>query len=186
MKISAPEEYGLRCLLQLSKAGGDGSLTINEIAEAEGLSVANVRKLMMILREAGLVQSVRGRTGGYALNTTPSDITVGQVFESLSGRFFDDSFCEKHSGELSVCINSNACAVRSLWNVLDGLLWGVLNRTRLSDLIGLEGPLSERLRLHVESTVAELTLMPPAVEIRTPKRLSATIGEGTVGSLGVK
>ncbi len=175
MKISAPEEYGLRCLLQLSRAGGDGSLTINEIAEAEGLSVANVRKLMMILREAGLVQSVRGRTGGYALNATPSDITVGQVFESLSGRFFDDSFCDKHSGELSVCINSSACAVRSLWNVLDGLLWGVLNRTRLSDLIGQEGPLSTRLRLHVESTVAELALMSPLVQLQDPARAGKTL-----------
>lgn len=175
MKISAPEEYGLRCLLQLSKAGGDGSLTINEIAEAEGLSVANVRKLMMILREAGLVQSVRGRSGGYALNATPADITVGQVFESLSGRFFDDSFCDKHSGELTVCINSNACAVRSLWNVLDGLLWGVLNRTRLSDLIGQEGPLSTRLRLHVESTVAELALMSPLVQLQEPVRAGKTL-----------
>lgn len=175
MKISAPEEYGLRCLLQLSKAGGDGSLTINEIAEAEGLSVANVRKLMMILREAGLVQSVRGRTGGYALNATPHDITVGQVFESLSGRFFDDAFCDKHSGELSVCINSSACAVRSLWNVLDGLLWGVLNRTRLSDLIGQEGPLSARLRLHVESTVAELGMASPLVQLQEPKRTVLTV-----------
>jgi Rrf2 family protein len=175
MKISAPEEYGLRCLLRLSKAGGDGSLTINEIAEAEGLSVANVRKLMMILREAGLVQSVRGRAGGYALSFPPSEITVGKVFDSLSGRFYDDSFCGKHSGELTICINSNACAVRSLWNVLDGLLWGVLNRTRLSDLMGIEGPLAARLRRHVEATVAELALDPSLVQLQTPLRAAITI-----------
>jgi DNA-binding IscR family transcriptional regulator len=95
-----------------------------------------VRKLMMILREGGLVQSARGRSGGYALSAAPNQITVGHVFEALSGRFFDDSFCGRHSGEMMICVNSNACAVRSLWNVLDGLLWGVLNRTRRSDLMG--------------------------------------------------
>ncbi len=175
MKISAPEEYGLRCLLRLAKSDGDGSLTISEIAEAEGLTVANVRKLMMILREAGLVQSVRGRTGGYALSSRPSEIAVGKVFESLSGRFFDDSFCEKHSGVLSVCANSNACAVRSLWNVLDGLLWGVLNRTRLSDLLGQEEPLAVRLRHHVESTAAELMMVSPLMQLQEPTMAGLTV-----------
>lgn len=175
MKISAPEEYGLRCLLRLSRAGVDGSLTINEIAESEGLTVANVRKLMMILREGGLVQSVRGRAGGYALSAAPDQITVGKVFESLSGRFFDDSFCGKHSGEMTICVNSNACAVRSLWNVLDGLLWGVLNRTRLSDLMGIEGPLAMRLQRHVEAAVADLTADPAIVQIQMPQRAAAII-----------
>jgi Rrf2 family protein len=170
MKISAPEEYGLRCLLRLARVGADGSSTINEIAEAEGLSVANVRKLMMILREAGLVQSARGRAGGYTLSAPPGEITVGKVFESLSGRFYDDAFCNKHSGELTICINSNACAVRSLWNVLDGLLWGVLNRTHLSDLIGAEGPLASRLQRHVEDTVASLTIDPTIVQLASPLR----------------
>lgn len=172
MKISAPEEYGLRCLLRLSRAGEAGSLTMTEIAEAEGLSIANVRKLMMILREAGLVQSARGRTGGYALSARPAEITVGRVFESLSGRFFDDSFCEKHSGELTVCANSNTCAVRSLWNVLDGLLWGVLNRTTLADLTGQEGPLAARLSRHVEMTVAELAAISPLAPLPASVRPS--------------
>ncbi len=175
MKISAPEEYGLRCLLRLSRAGADGSLTISEIAESEGLSVANVRKLMMILREAGLVQSVRGRAGGYALSAAPSQITVGQVFESLAGRFFDESFCGKHSGEMTICVNSSACAVRSLWNVLDGLLWGVLNRTRLSDLLGDEGPLSARLQRHVEAAVADLTAGSGVVQIQMPQNAAVVV-----------
>jgi len=61
MKISALEEYGLRCMMQLARCAPGKSITIGEIAGREGLSVANVRKLMMILREARLVQSVRGR-----------------------------------------------------------------------------------------------------------------------------
>ncbi|MBV9121820.1 MAG: Rrf2 family transcriptional regulator, partial [Planctomycetes bacterium] len=59
MKISSQEEYGLRCLLRLARAEG-ASLTIPEIAAAEGLSVPYVGKLLAVLRQAGLIDSVRG------------------------------------------------------------------------------------------------------------------------------
>ncbi|HYY57081.1 MAG TPA: Rrf2 family transcriptional regulator, partial [Pyrinomonadaceae bacterium] len=61
MKVSAQEEYGLRCLLQLAQAASRGeSLTLAQIAEREGISVANAGKLLWILNKAGLVQSLRG------------------------------------------------------------------------------------------------------------------------------
>ena len=156
MKITALEEYGLRCLLRLGRVGESQSLTIHEIAEAEGLSVANVRKLMMLLREAGFVQSVRGRSGGYALSGRPEKIVVGQVLESLGGRMYDDSFCGKHAGELRICVNSGACSVRSLWSVLDGMVSGVLHRITLSDLLGADGALTINLRGHIDATIDQL------------------------------
>ena len=69
MKISAQEEYGLRCLLQLAQSGDKGSATLPEIAAAEGLSVPYAAKLLSVLRQAGLIESVRGRSGGYRLAT---------------------------------------------------------------------------------------------------------------------
>src|SRR3990172_5464602 len=110
MKVSALEEYGLRCMLRLGRVGEGESLTNHEIAEQEGLSVANVRKLMIILREAGLVQSVRGRSGGYALSEPATNITLGRIMESLAGRMYDPEFCGKHSGEVTICVNSGACS----------------------------------------------------------------------------
>ena len=160
MKVSALEEYGLRCMLRLGRVGEGGSLTNHEIAEQEGLSVANVRKLMMILREAGLVQSVRGRSGGYALKEPASNITLGKIMESLAGRMYGPAFCGKHSGEVTICVNSGACSVRSLWGVLDGLVGGVLHRIRLSDLIGNEGQVTFSLRQHLEATIDQLLGQP--------------------------
>ena len=61
MKLSSIEEYGLRCLLQIARAGQDASLTIAEMSEREGISAPNVAKIMRILRRAGLVTSTRGR-----------------------------------------------------------------------------------------------------------------------------
>ena len=67
MKISAQEEYGLRCLLQLARLEDGESLTLGQIAEREGISGANAGKLLWLLSKAGLVQSVRGNRGGYRL-----------------------------------------------------------------------------------------------------------------------
>lgn len=156
MKISALEEYGLRCMLRLGQCDNGNSLTINEISELEGLTVPNVRKLMMVLREAGLVKSVRGRLGGYQLKVKPSDITLGHIIDSLGGRMFDSDFCDRFSGDITLCINSNACSVRSLWGVLDGLISGVLHRIRLSDLIGDEKKVSLSLRDHLEATIDQI------------------------------
>src|SRR5271170_2814495 len=73
MKITAQEEYGLRCLLRLAKAESR-SITLPEVAAAEGLSVPYVAKLMAVLRQAGLLESVRGRSGGYKLVRQPGQI----------------------------------------------------------------------------------------------------------------
>jgi Rrf2 family protein len=64
MRFSTQEEYGLRCLLQLARRGASASMSIAEIAQAEGLSQANTAKLMRMLRLAGFVASVRGQEGG--------------------------------------------------------------------------------------------------------------------------
>ena len=84
MKISAQEEYGLRCLLQLARAEAVGeSLTLAQIAEREGISVANAGKLMWILNKAGLVQSQRGTKGGYHLARPASEIHLNEVIRVL-------------------------------------------------------------------------------------------------------
>ncbi|HEX6184752.1 MAG TPA: Rrf2 family transcriptional regulator, partial [Pyrinomonadaceae bacterium] len=67
MKVSAQEEYGLRCLLQLAQWGEGEYLTLGQIAEREGISSANAGKLLWILSKANLVSSIRGTKGGYRL-----------------------------------------------------------------------------------------------------------------------
>ncbi len=96
MKFSAQEEYGLRCLLQIAKAGDGASLAIPEISRLEGLSQANVAKLMRLLRKGSYVIASRGQSGGYTLGRCPSEIAVGEVLASLGGRLYDAGFCDRH------------------------------------------------------------------------------------------
>ncbi|MCF7801985.1 MAG: Rrf2 family transcriptional regulator [Candidatus Marinimicrobia bacterium] len=135
MKFSTQEEYGLRCLLQIGHNDRPEGLTIPEIAKREGLSVHNVGKLLRILRMNGLIQSVRGKTGGYTLAKSADEIIIGDVLEVLGGRLFDGQFCETHSGSADVCVHHTHCTVRSLWCSIQNVLDRVLQTTTLRDLL---------------------------------------------------
>ncbi len=71
MILTAQEEFGLRCVLTLTRAGRGGSLTLGQVAEAEGLTTAYAGKLMRLLVLGNFVESTRGRSGGYRLTRNP-------------------------------------------------------------------------------------------------------------------
>ena len=138
MKLTSQEEYGLRCLLRIAREGEGGSLTIPKISQKEGISNFYVAKLMRILRRNGLVRSVRGQAGGYALARPADQIVVGETLAVLGGRLYDPGFCEEHAGNESLCANSVDCSVRSLWQAVQQVVDQVLSKTTLKDLLSNE------------------------------------------------
>lgn len=145
MKLSAQEEYGLRCLLHMARQPEGASATIPEISRAEGLSVPNVAKLMRILRMSGFVASARGQTGGYKLARPADRITVSEVLGSLGGTLFSSTFCSRHSGVQQTCTHDADCSLRSIWSALHTLVQDVLGKTSLRDLLCSEGEMREAL-----------------------------------------
>lgn len=133
MKVSALEEYGLRCLLQLAKTDG-GPLTLPEISEREGLSLSYVGKLMMILKKAGLVQVVRGRQGGYMLTDKPDKIFLKAVFEALGGPLYDSGHCDRYTGDQDNCVHLEDCTVRRMWRGFSDMISAFLGKLTLADL----------------------------------------------------
>jgi Rrf2 family protein len=139
LKISAQEEYGVRCLLQIGRAGPEASLTIPEIARAEGLSSHYVAKLMRILRRGGLVKSVRGQAGGYRLVRPLAGIIVAEALSVLGGSFYDPAFCQQHVGSKDTCNHSIDCSIRSLWRDVQQAVDQVVGNTTLQDLLPKTG-----------------------------------------------
>jgi len=138
MKISAQEEYGLRCLLQLARAELKGeSLTLSQIALSEGISTANAGKLLWILSKAGLVQSQRGTKGGYYLARPASDIHLNQVIRVLEGEPVD-SHCKSYAGVLDACVHTGDCGIRPVIVELHQIVDNALADITLSQLLGTE------------------------------------------------
>lgn len=138
MKITAQEEYGLRCLLQLAQANAEEGLTVGEIALREGLSPAYVEKLLRLIGKAGLIHSVRGIKGGYLLSRKLEEITLGTVVRALGKVLTTQGICDRYTGNRASCIHIDNCCIRSAWATLTQAIEHFLDETSLSDLMGSE------------------------------------------------
>jgi Rrf2 family protein len=147
MKLTANEEYGLRCLVRLGYAGYAGqALTIPEMSEAEGVSSAYAAKVLRALRKGGFVKAARGKEGGYTLARPAVDIVIGDVMNALGGRLFETDFCDSHSGQAAICTRSVDCSVRSLWKAVQIAVDQVLHKTTLQDLLQNEEEMNSWIR----------------------------------------
>jgi Rrf2 family iron-sulfur cluster assembly transcriptional regulator len=135
MKITATEEYGLRCMLQLALHPGD-TVSLSELARAENIAPPFAAKVLLRLRRAGLVVASRGRKGGYQLAAPAEAITVLSVLSALGRPLFDAAFCSEHGApDDSACSRLTDCSLRPVWAHLDAMLRGFFSQTTLADLV---------------------------------------------------
>ena len=145
MKVTAHEEYGLRCLIRLGQAGPGGRHTIPELIGNDGLSEAYVGKLLRLLRLGGFVTASRG-VGGYSLARPASRILLRDVMAVLGERLYGDDFCETHVGERKTCVRNADCSLRVLWHTLQLAVDDVLKRTTLEHLLCSERQMTAWVR----------------------------------------
>ncbi|MGE5405438.1 MAG: RrF2 family transcriptional regulator [Candidatus Saccharibacteria bacterium] len=133
MKLSTKGRYGLRAMLDMALHQDQGPITVNSIADREGLSDRYLEQLMVPLKKVGLVKSVRGAQGGYILAKEPKDITVGDIIRALEGPVAPvDCVSEDRPEE---CSRSEACVTRIVWAKIRDSISEVLDSFTLEDLV---------------------------------------------------
>ena len=136
--------------MQLSRAADPAhGLSVKEIAALEGISPAYVEKLLRLMAKAGLIHSVRGTKGGYLLNRTPAEISLGDVVRSLGSVPSATEICERHTGNQSSCVHMGDCSIRSAWSTLSSSINDFLEKVKLSDLAGSEAKTGQMMRQKV-------------------------------------
>jgi len=142
MKISAQEEYGLRCLVQLATLRVGESLTLPQIAELEGISTANAGKLMWLLNKAGFVLSTRGIKGGYSLARPAAEIRLSEIIKVLDEDVLS-KHCESYTGVLDTCVHKGDCGIRPVIVGLHEIVEHALSQISLAQLVGNESKVVE-------------------------------------------
>lgn len=137
MKISAQEEYGLRCLVQLANLPDGETLTLPQIAEREGISTANAGKLMWLLNKAGFVNSTRGTKGGYFLARPADDIYLNEIIKVLDEDVVN-AHCVSYTGVRDSCVHNGDCGIRPVIVGLHEIVENALSRLTLASLVGNE------------------------------------------------
>ena len=150
MKFSTQEEFGLRLLLRIAKSDSSPGLTIPEISELEGISIANAGKILRILRLAGFIESARGQTGGYNLKKPANEI-IGKQNDYIvtpDGRYLGNVL--EHSVDNAKGVMQSQCVQDSVDGIYVNL---VVDDSFNDDSIkaleeGLRKRLGDEIRIH--------------------------------------
>jgi Rrf2 family protein len=111
MRLSTRGRYGTRLMVDLAQHYANGPVPLAEIAKRQDLSAKYLEQLIILLKGAGLIRSVRGRRGGYMLARKPEEISVGEIVETLEGRLsVVDCVLEP-----DLCYRAIECPSRDIW-----------------------------------------------------------------------
>lgn len=131
MKISTKGRYGLRIMLDLARNDGETPRMISDICKSQGLSKKYVSRLIIELRKAGMISSVRGAKGGYKIKRLPRHITLLEIIETMEGplSIVDCVGCPKK------CNKSASCAAREIWGEVNEKIRREFESITLQDVL---------------------------------------------------
>ena len=137
MMFSTKAEYGVRVMAHLAKNEGDTPISLNAIADAEGLPLAYLEHLVARLRRSELVESHRGAHGGYTLARPAEDITMAEVVAALEGDIAPIECITADADGVLTCSREDAepCPTKLLWTRVQGSIVRTLNDMTLDDLV---------------------------------------------------
>ena len=125
-KISAKEEYACLAVLALARRHvRDEPIPLREIAAEDGIPERYLVQILLQLKGAGLVQSVRGSTGGYRLARPPERLTLGEVIRAIGGP----------EPPLPQPQGPGGQALVEVWRAIERAEWSILDQTTLAQLI---------------------------------------------------
>lgn len=131
MKLSTRGRYGVRAMLELAINAGKGPVPLRDLASRQEISAKYLEQLLIPLKGAGLVKSVRGARGGYLLSSDPGNISLYDIVRSLEGPLApvecvqDANYCDRVGG----------CTVHMVWGDMGQLLVDFLSNISLAEMV---------------------------------------------------
>jgi len=130
VKISTRGRYGVRATLDLAINYGKGPISLKDIAQRQAVSPKYLEQLLVSLKRAGILKSIRGAYGGYELAKHPSQIKLDEVMQALEGPIapvecvIDPKACDR----------VGSCAAHDVWKKMKNAINGLLESITLQDL----------------------------------------------------
>ncbi|MBO4228952.1 MAG: Rrf2 family transcriptional regulator [Clostridia bacterium] len=136
MMITTKGKYALQTLLDIAEHTADDRqkvISLKAIAERQNFSLKYLESIVAMLNRGGLVQSIRGKEGGYRLARDPGEITVLEVMRATEGSLSPVSCLDNCPQE--GCCSQEGCRTRPMWEKLDSMIDAYLSRISLSALL---------------------------------------------------
>lgn len=132
MELNTRGRYAVMAMADIAKHGGEGSVPLSAVAERQHLSVDYLEQIFLKLRRAGLVESTRGRLGGYRIARPAVEIYVAEIMSAVDE---ETRMTRCLSGEGQGCVDGQRCIAHSLWHALGEHIESFLNRVSLQHVL---------------------------------------------------
>jgi Rrf2 family iron-sulfur cluster assembly transcriptional regulator len=134
MRLSTKSRYAARLLLDMARQYKKGAIQARDIAVRQNISQKYLEQIIIPLKKANYIKSVRGAKGGHMLAKSPDSITVGEIVALLEG----GSSLTECSENPAACDRVDTCLTRYLWREAAKAMYEKLNSITFSDLIEME------------------------------------------------
>lgn len=132
IKLGKLTDYATVVMGRLAKEGADVSRSAHYLSDKTGVPEPTVAKILKLLAQEGLLESLRGVTGGYRLSRTPDQISIAEIITALEGPIAIVS-CVEGSGE--DCRLDPGCPVKGNWDPVNDAIKAALEGVKLTDMI---------------------------------------------------
>ena len=131
MRLTTKARYGSRAMLDLALNYGEGPVVLKDVAQRQDVSEGYLENIMAVLAAEGLVESVRGKRGGFMLAQHPEKILLGSVVRAAEGSVAPVS-CVDDPEE---CDRAGYCVTRDIWSELKDVTQRYLDSITLQDMV---------------------------------------------------
>ena len=132
MNVTSKGRYALRVMLDLAQHPEDGFISLKTIAERQDISMKYLESIVAELKKAGLLDSTRGKEGGYALLRAPEEYSAGEILRCMEDKLAPVA-CITADGVS--CTQASGCLTLPMWRELDELTNAYLDTVTLRDLL---------------------------------------------------
>jgi len=134
MKITYKGDYALKSVLDLAfQYDLNEPSPLSDISKRQDVPEKYLEQIMLILKKAGIVQSKRGKGGGFLLARAPEDITVGEIVRIIEGPV-EPIACANLDGEID-CKDENQCAFRAVWSEVSAAISDIVDNTTFENIM---------------------------------------------------
>lgn len=131
MKLSTRSRYGTRLMLDMAQHYKEGPIQLGDIAKRQDVSVKYLEQIIIPLKKAHYIESVRGPKGGHILTKAPEEITVGEIVALLE----EGTSLVECTEDTTVCERANSCPTRLIWKEASEAMFERLQSITLADLV---------------------------------------------------
>ncbi len=135
MRLTTKSRYGTRLILDLGVFGAEKPVPLGDVSKRQNISLKYLEQLTVKLRNAGLITSQRGASGGHMLAKPPGEITIGMIVRTLEGKAQITDCAEDQDNSCGVCNKAGDCLSRWVWIEASNAMFDCLDSITVEQLL---------------------------------------------------